>query len=174
VAELKYKKEWRKFLLESEEDLEKHPHYKEGKHLHRDKYKKSDEQEEWKPELFEIEELGSIGKFKICLVKGALIRRLIDPNWVDGGNPARDIFIPMYKIWIEDNTKFEDLPCYIVHEYTEFYGMRDRGMTYDDAHENIANKWEEEIRDRQEEWKGTDAIKIAFEFLKEKKLIKND
>lgn len=162
-----YEQFWYKFL---KENVEKHPHYNDGKSLTREHYKKTDKQKTWHPEKFEKKLLGNVGQFEVWLVDDNAIRDLIDTDWTSAGNPARDIYQPDNHIWLSQTAKKEDIPPFIIHEITEYHAMLDDEMSYEDAHVNVANENEREIRDRRlnNKWSiEDDPIEVSIKFLKE-------
>ena len=75
----------------------------------------------------------------------AELGRLIDVDLTIGANGARYGYVPLNEIWIADVSKPSDVAPVAMHEAVEFFSMRDRGMTYDEAHER-ANLFERQLR----------------------------
>lgn len=136
-----------------------HPQYSSFS-LHRDKLKSKIKQKLFAPESYKTDKLATIGKFSIWLVDGTKIRDEIDNQWVCGGNPARDIFLPKGEIWIEKNTTTEDLIPFVIHECVEYIFMLD-GLTYDEAHEKAGNI-EIKLRETRNQWSSKD-LKIVVQ-----------
>lgn len=76
-------------------------------------------------------------------VKGALVRDLIDDDFVMGGHAFRYLYIPLNEIWIDDSGQKGDWPV-IWHEYIERQLMSE-GMNYSDAHD-MASRLEITLR----------------------------
>ena len=79
-------------------------------------------------------------EYDVYTVNGDYIRT---HNWVDfclGGNGQVYKFIPKNELWIEERMDPEDYELTIFHEYTEANLIRDKGLSYEDAHEIAARK----------------------------------
>jgi hypothetical protein len=81
-----------------------------------------------------ISKLGKLDGFQIWGVDGELVRDTIDIDFTIGGNGARYGYIPEDEIWVESELETPDAAATSLHELTELRAMRDRGLTYEQAH----------------------------------------
>jgi hypothetical protein len=84
-----------------------------------------------------------VGKYKIYIVDGEVVRDHLNPDFTEGGNYMVYDFIPYGEIWIDNDTLPKDVIRVAKHEAVEAYLMEEKGMKYDDAHK-IALKAERE------------------------------
>lgn len=87
--------------------------------------------------------------YKIYIVDGNYIRNNIDIDFVGGGNPSRYQYVPKGELWVEklsDGNK-NDIDAFIEHEYVECERMKNKGESYDVAHEK-ASEVEKIIRNK--------------------------
>jgi hypothetical protein len=82
---------------------------------------------------------------KVYLVDGLFVRNHINVDFTMGGTVQRWKFIPDGEIWIDECLHDLDQKATIRHEAKEYYEMRDKGLTYNKAHEK-ANVVEREYR----------------------------
>lgn len=83
--------------------------------------------------------------FKIFWVDGELIRDTFDINFLMGGNGYAYNYVPKNEIWIENTMNHDDEEAIIVHEVTEALLMKNKGLSYEEAHK-IATKAEKNFR----------------------------
>jgi len=83
------------------------------------------------------------------LVDGFWLRNNVWLDWVEGGNHQRYEWIDDETFWIESND-VNEADYILIHETTEFYSMRDDGLSYDAAHSKHANVAEYEARQHPE------------------------
>ena len=76
----------------------------------------------------------SIGPINVWFVDGRLVRNRFKTDFVEGGHHYVYPWIPIDEIWLADAVE-EEWPFLLIHEYTELLLMRDKCMTYADAHE---------------------------------------
>jgi hypothetical protein len=94
---------------------------------------------------------------EIWLVDGKYVRTNIDEEFIGGGHHYRYDFIPENEIWIEDNTREDEIINYLIHELHERHLMKHEGLEYDAAHEKssevelYSRHYPEEIRNMLEE-----------------------
>ncbi len=86
----------------------------------------------------------SKGKISVFTVSGEAIRDRFKTDFSQGGHGYVYNWIPKLEIWLEREEK-DEYPFILAHEYVEMILMRDRKMTYDEAHD-IASKIENELR----------------------------
>lgn len=75
----------------------------------------------------------------VYLVDGAWIRNNLDVEFALGGNPARYAYVPKGEVWVESGLVGDDKMETALHEVTEYHDMKDRGQTYDKAHDNASD-----------------------------------
>lgn len=117
--------------------------------------------------------LGVLGKIRgidVVLVNGDKVRdpkgSVGDVDFTMGGNPGRYGYIQPMEVWVERAMKGEDRVATIIHEVAEYHRMKNRGETYDQAHERAA-ELETQFRSGlvEDECERTGPIDIATEFL---------
>lgn len=81
----------------------------------------------------------------VYLVDGDCVKREHDADFVEGGNGQEVDWIPDDECWIDWNVRSEQWKFIAAHEITEMRLMRDRGMSYEKAHD-IANEVEMQLR----------------------------
>ena len=82
--------------------------------------------------------------YNVWFVDGKLVRDRFKTDFVEGGHPYVYPWIPRGEVWLAD-AKAEELPFLLIHELTELRLMRDKTMSYLDAHEK-ANDAERKAR----------------------------
>jgi hypothetical protein len=92
-----------------------------------------------------IKSLGTFSGLKVYLVDGESIRNTTEIDFTMGGTRARWKFIPDGEIWIDECHTDLDKRATIRHEAKEYYEMKDKGLTYLQAHEK-ANVVERKYR----------------------------
>lgn len=85
--------------------------------------------------------IGELDNINVVLVNGDLIKKKYFMDFVEGGNDMAYNWMPKNQIWIDNNMSPKVMPHIIYHEFLERYLMKNKNMSYDDAH-NIANKYE--------------------------------
>lgn len=85
-------------------------------------------------------------ELKVVLVDGEKIRKDVDVDFTMGGNPSRYAYVPKGELWVEKSLSLRDMVSTIVHESIEHRLMKNKGMSYGDAHEK-ANQIDETLRD---------------------------
>jgi len=77
---------------------------------------------------------------KVYLVDGLYVRNHLDIDFVMGGNGARYSYVPEGEIWIEEvyETKRIDMSACALHEFYECWLMKNKNMSYDDAHDSAS------------------------------------
>jgi hypothetical protein len=89
---------------------------------------------------------GEVGEFKVYGVDGEVLRNTgADIDFTTGGNPARYLYVPPNKLWIEMVLRPSDALGVIIHEGVETIFMVAQGMSYSDAHDQ-ANEHEWLVR----------------------------
>jgi hypothetical protein len=76
----------------------------------------------------------------VWLVNGEEVRNHSKVDFIEGGNDQVYDFIPKGQIWLEDGLNSEELPYILYHEFTERALMRDKGMSYNQAHKIASDK----------------------------------
>ena len=100
-----------------------------------------------------------VGKRKgldIWIVEGPKIRKELFTGFVYGGHHECYKFIPPGEVWIDNAISVEEFEFTVMHEVTEYFAMKDGGMSYDKAHE-IAN--EEELKARINKTESVDELR---------------
>ncbi len=82
-----------------------------------------------------VKNLGKLDGHDVYYVNGALIRELVDIDWVLGGNGSRYSYVPESDFWLDDTPEKEDHAPTLLHEYEEMRKMKDKGWSYDKAHD---------------------------------------
>jgi len=70
----------------------------------------------------------------VWLVDGERVCLSLYPDFIMGGNDQRYRFNPLGDVWIDNRIGVEELEYTIAHELIERKLMRERGMTYERAH----------------------------------------
>lgn len=86
------------------------------------------------------------GPVRVWLIDGNLARSYYKTDYTEGGHGYVYRWVPRGEIWVEAALERGELPYVISHEYLELRLMRDRKLSYDDAHE-IAAKLEFRLRE---------------------------
>lgn len=89
--------------------------------------------------------IGEYDGYQFCLIDEDEVQK-IDISFTEGGNPARYSYVPENKIYIVDRLEKPVMLRTMVHEYLETKKMKDKGWSYDKAHD-YAEKAEIKIRD---------------------------
>lgn len=84
---------------------------------------------------------GHLADMGVWLVDGEKVRDAFKTDFIEGGNPAVYKWIPKNEIWIENGIHDQEIPYIILHEYSEYLLMTEKGLIYDKAHE-MASKIE--------------------------------
>lgn len=90
--------------------------------------------------------VGTLFGLKVCSVDGHTVRVLTDVDFLFGGNPSRYAYIPLDEVWIDAGLQEDDVPGTILHEIVEYLLMRQKGLSYQEAHKT-ANDYEYLIRE---------------------------
>lgn len=98
------------------------------------------------------------GDKKVWLVSGSELRKHY-VDFTEGGNSQRYRWIPHDEIWI-DNANYKEWKFILIHELTEWNGMKHDGLAYDPAHLK-ANVQEVRARNNPELTDGILAKEIA-------------
>ncbi|MCX6749868.1 MAG: hypothetical protein NTZ83_00245, partial [Candidatus Pacearchaeota archaeon] len=77
----------------------------------------------------------SLGKLKILVVNGELVRDLFFIDFTEGGHDKVYSFIPENEIWIDDDLELDERKFVILHELHE-RNLMSRGKDYDSAHKS--------------------------------------
>lgn len=72
---------------------------------------------------------------RIWLVDGAQVVRFVYPAFIMGGNDQRYRFNPDDEVWIDNRIGIEEFEYTVAHELIERKLMRERGYSYDRAHQ---------------------------------------
>lgn len=80
--------------------------------------------------------MGKIDSLEIYIIDGDLIRREVYPDFIFGGNEQRYPFIPHNEIWIDNTIPNREYTSTLKHEINEMTLMRDKGLSYLDAHDS--------------------------------------
>jgi hypothetical protein len=75
-----------------------------------------------------------IADVTVWLVDGRKVRDVYRTNFVCGGNAGPYPWIPEKEIWIEKDMPEKEIIITSLHEYVEYVLMRDRKMSYAEAH----------------------------------------
>lgn len=86
----------------------------------------------------------NIGNLKIKFVDGTKVRNELFTDFTQAGHGFVYKFIPKDEIWIEKDLPPGDLKPTLMHEIRERRLMREKGMTYDEAHEKVTELEAEE------------------------------
>ena len=87
----------------------------------------------------------SKGKINVYFVSGEAVRDRHKTDFSQGGHGYVYDWIPKLEIWLEEEEK-DEAAFILAHEYAEMILMRDRKMSYENAHP-IASKIEKELRE---------------------------
>jgi len=91
--------------------------------------------------------MGKNDSLEIYIVDGDLVRREIYSDFIFGGNEQRYLFVPHNEIWIDNAIPNREYTTTLKHEINEMTLMRDKGMSYLDAH-NSSLMLEVELRNQ--------------------------
>lgn len=75
--------------------------------------------------------IGEQEGYRFYLVDGLYIRNKIDKDFIQGGNFARDLYVPEKQLWIEYFMKYPDQVYTMLHEFLETRKMVNEGWNYD-------------------------------------------
>lgn len=75
----------------------------------------------------------SVGKIKVWIVNGELVRGIFFLDFTEGGHDKVYKFIPRNQIWIDDDLDYSEIRFVLLHEIHE-RNLMARGMRYNDAH----------------------------------------
>src|ERR1700687_1278151 len=93
-----------------------------------------------------LERLLQWGAVTVWKVNGKFIRDWIFIDFTEGGNSAAYPWMPPNEIWLDDSSFTPDEhEVVLLHEATEFNLMRDKGWSYDKAHD-VASENETKAR----------------------------
>lgn len=92
--------------------------------------------------------LGRKEQQNIWIVDGAKVALKLFPDFIMGGNDQRYRFEPENDVWIDNRIGIEELNYTIAHELIERRLMREKGWTYDRAHEEGGLAVERTMRTR--------------------------
>lgn len=95
---------------------------------------------------FRKKSLGQKGTIKISLVKGALVRKFLDPFFTLGGHWLVYDYVPKNEVWIDDALLTKEVKYVLIHELYEANLMK-KSKNYDNAHD-YAHAAEREARRR--------------------------
>lgn len=84
-------------------------------------------------------------ELKVVLVDGEAIRKNVDVDFTMGGNPSRYAYVPTGELWVEKSLSLADMISTMVHESVEHRLMKNRQMSYNDAH-GAANQMDADLR----------------------------
>lgn len=79
-----------------------------------------------------LAKIREVGEFKVWVVDGAKIRRDLDPQFTNFGQPYRFKFIPENEFWIDKEAHPDERRFFIDHLLIECKLMKD-GCTYEEA-----------------------------------------
>jgi hypothetical protein len=82
--------------------------------------------------------------FRVWLVDGAQVRRLLDTDLTMGSHFAHSRFIPWGEVWVEQAMGPRDLFPLLVHEVVELHKMI-AGWSYEKGHD-LATRVEKQLR----------------------------
>jgi hypothetical protein len=85
------------------------------------------------------------GPVVVWLVDGNLVRSYYKTDYTQGGHGYVYPWVPKQQIWVEDGADHREIHFIVCHEYLERRLMRDKGFTYNHAHE-IASQLEFDLR----------------------------
>jgi hypothetical protein len=83
---------------------------------------------------------------QVWRIDGCMVRSYYKTDYTEGGHHYVYPWVPRPEIWVEADLEKTELPYVVAHEYTELRLMRDKGLSYDEAHE-IAAKVEYQLRE---------------------------
>lgn len=98
--------------------------------------------------------LGNREGQQIWIIDGDKVCREIYPDFIMGGNDQRYRYNPPGDVWIDNRIGIEELEYTIAHELIERRLMRERGWTYNRAHDEGGLGTEKILRER-------DATRVA-------------
>ena len=106
-----------------------------------------------------------VGKVPVYLVDGALLNRVHDIGFVQGGNSVEDPKMPnpgktKYFLVLDDRHCRHDLCFVLLHEAVELEVMVIEKLSYEEAHDTVANPAEQHARLR------------GFDLLQDRKLLR--
>lgn len=84
---------------------------------------------------------------KIISVDGKAVRENKDMDFIAGGHYYRYHWIPKNEVWIDDSVSSDEVEPTIVHELYERSLMKEKRMSYNNAHV-LANRKELRFRRR--------------------------
>jgi hypothetical protein len=96
--------------------------------------------------------LGSREKQKIWIVDGEKVAMELYSEFIMGGNDQRYRFNPPNDVWIDNRIGIEELEYTIAHELIERRFMRERGWSYNRAHDEGGLAVECNLRRRNARW----------------------
>ena len=88
------------------------------------------------PPRVQLVRLNVIKGFTVWLVNGKLVRDHYYVDFTQGGNGFVYDWAPKNEIWIDNALVPEEYMPTTIHELTEAVWMRDRGLSYEQAHEH--------------------------------------
>ncbi len=77
-----------------------------------------------------------LGELTVVSVDGAIVRKYIDPQFVEGGHHRVYDYIPEGHIWLDNKHDPVELPFILNHEINE-HELMQKGYSYDDAHDHV-------------------------------------
>lgn len=90
--------------------------------------------------------IGKLEEFNIYLVDGDVIKKELEMDFCEGGNPFRyPEFVPDNELWIDMSIHTPDIKFILLHEFVESKLMSKLNMKYDPAHTH-ANAAEKNFR----------------------------
>jgi hypothetical protein len=96
--------------------------------------------------LIQIKYAMQIGPLAVWVVNGMIIRNKVWIDFTEGGNSMAYIWMPPDTIWLDTDVSPEEQRYVLLHELSEYNGMRWLKMDYDPAHIR-ANTFEQDARD---------------------------
>lgn len=93
--------------------------------------------------------IARIAGYRVYAVDGAAVRNLVHIDFTTGGNPGRYSYVPEGEVWVERVLEPADAAASLLHELVETILMQERGLDYDEAHEE-ASAAEKVLRSRME------------------------
>jgi hypothetical protein len=84
-----------------------------------------------------IKQICSFEDMAFWFVDGAWLRKWVDIDFTQGGNPGRYSYVPEGEIWVDNSVSPEDVIPTMIHELVECRHMR-AGEGYDEAHERAS------------------------------------
>jgi hypothetical protein len=86
-----------------------------------------------------LEQLQVMGSVTVWKVNGKFIRDWIFIDFTEGGNSAAYRWMPPNEIWLDDSVWIPDEhEVVLLHEITEYNLMKNKGWTYDQAHDEAS------------------------------------